>query len=538
MAFDFPSAPTLGQTYTPTGGPTYVWNGTAWVVLSPGSSYSTTIFTATAGQTTFSTTYVVGSIYVYRNGVLLAPADFTATNGTSIVLANACNAGDTIEVINLAQVPYVNCVQKTGDTMTGNLNFSGNGLRITGDFSNATFANRMSFQTNATNGNSVVQVITNGTATTSALQALNSSDANNAAVANLVASSVSVSLESTARGTGVYVPLLLSTGGSERVRIDTSGNVGIGTSSPGTRLNVYSASDETIFRLEPGGAGAKAWDIISTSGGSGLGQGALSFYDRTASLERMRITTGGTVSIGGASPNTNARLDVRYGSGGGISGNNGTWAAQFIANQDTAGFGGISIQNRFASNNTAILEAATGWNGSSVGYYPLFTVYGQGNVRFGANDAGAMGNILSTGGDIFQWYANRNGTGSYFFYNTSNNYGTASDQRLKEDIAPISGDDAISFIKGIEPASFRLRDGSGDTLQAGFIAQNVLAACADDAEKSAVNNWQTYDPNDPDCPHLGVSDRPILANLVAAFNKAMQRIEQLEAEVASLKGTA
>ena len=30
MAFDFPSSPTVGQSYTPAGGPTYVWDGFAW----------------------------------------------------------------------------------------------------------------------------------------------------------------------------------------------------------------------------------------------------------------------------------------------------------------------------------------------------------------------------------------------------------------------------------------------------------------------------------------------------------------------------
>jgi hypothetical protein len=61
-------------------------------------SYRTiTEFTATAGQTTFSpASYTAGYIDVYRNGVKLGTADFTATNGTSVVLANACSVGDLI----------------------------------------------------------------------------------------------------------------------------------------------------------------------------------------------------------------------------------------------------------------------------------------------------------------------------------------------------------------------------------------------------------------------------------------------------------
>ena len=49
-----------------------------------------TDFTATSGQTTFSVSYTVGYIDVYRNGVRLANGDYTATNGTSIVLSAAC----------------------------------------------------------------------------------------------------------------------------------------------------------------------------------------------------------------------------------------------------------------------------------------------------------------------------------------------------------------------------------------------------------------------------------------------------------------
>jgi hypothetical protein len=56
-----------------------------------------TEFTATASQTTFSVpSYTVGYIDVYRNGVRLGTADYTATSGTSVVLANAATLGDLV----------------------------------------------------------------------------------------------------------------------------------------------------------------------------------------------------------------------------------------------------------------------------------------------------------------------------------------------------------------------------------------------------------------------------------------------------------
>jgi hypothetical protein len=63
------------------------------------ATYTRTSFTATGGQTTFSVTYTVGFVEVYLNGVFLNGVDYTATNGTSVVLALAATAGDIVETI-------------------------------------------------------------------------------------------------------------------------------------------------------------------------------------------------------------------------------------------------------------------------------------------------------------------------------------------------------------------------------------------------------------------------------------------------------
>jgi hypothetical protein len=59
----------------------------------------TTAFTATAGQTAFTVSYSVGFVDVFYNGSKLAAAEFTATNGTSIVLGTACVLNDIVEVV-------------------------------------------------------------------------------------------------------------------------------------------------------------------------------------------------------------------------------------------------------------------------------------------------------------------------------------------------------------------------------------------------------------------------------------------------------
>jgi len=66
-----------------------------------GGPYTRTTFTATAGQTSFTASYTVGYVQVYVNGILLNSADYTATTGTTVVLASAAAAGDIVDVIAL-----------------------------------------------------------------------------------------------------------------------------------------------------------------------------------------------------------------------------------------------------------------------------------------------------------------------------------------------------------------------------------------------------------------------------------------------------
>jgi len=60
---------------------------------------STTSFTATAGQTSFSLTYTPNFIDVYHNGVRLTASEFTATNGSAVVLSEGAFVGDTIDIV-------------------------------------------------------------------------------------------------------------------------------------------------------------------------------------------------------------------------------------------------------------------------------------------------------------------------------------------------------------------------------------------------------------------------------------------------------
>jgi len=131
-------------------------------------------------------------------------------------------------------------------TSAGNLNFTGTGNRIIGDFDNATIASRVAFQTSTVNGNTSVAAIPNGTGTVSNLRAYNNSN-----IANSSFNTLSVEGTTDARftsgivGTGTYLPMTFYTGGSEKVRIDTSGNLLVGTTSQifsGKQVNAFVGS--------------------------------------------------------------------------------------------------------------------------------------------------------------------------------------------------------------------------------------------------------------------------------------------------------
>jgi len=73
-----------------------------------------TEFTATASQTTFTPpSYTVGFINVYLNGVLLGSADYTATNGTTVVLATGASAGNLVTVESFLVSSVLNAIPAT-----------------------------------------------------------------------------------------------------------------------------------------------------------------------------------------------------------------------------------------------------------------------------------------------------------------------------------------------------------------------------------------------------------------------------------------
>jgi hypothetical protein len=78
--------------------------------------------TAASGQTTFGVaSYTPGFIDVYRNGVKLGTSNFTATNGSTVVLANPANLGDLIQTIGFFVSSVINAVPAIGGSIGAGL---------------------------------------------------------------------------------------------------------------------------------------------------------------------------------------------------------------------------------------------------------------------------------------------------------------------------------------------------------------------------------------------------------------------------------
>ena len=193
-------------------------------------TYTRTSFTATAGQTTFSVTYTVGYIEVYFNGVLLPGAEYTATNGTSVVLSVAASLGDTVETIayNTINIAPTGPTGPTGPSVTGPTGATG----PTGSAPNATYvrtsftatAGQTTFSANYTVG--YVEVYVNGAL-------LNASDytaSNGTSVVLSTAAVVNDIVETVAYNTinvgAISVGTSLTGGTSTRLLYDNANTVG------------------------------------------------------------------------------------------------------------------------------------------------------------------------------------------------------------------------------------------------------------------------------------------------------------------------
>ena len=112
--------------------------GVAWANYP--TARTTQSFTASSGQTTFSFSYNVGYLDVFVNGVKLSSSEFTATNGTSVVLSVGSFVGDIVELVSYNTIvsgggggSLSNIVEDTTPQLGGNLELLNNSITGTGN---------------------------------------------------------------------------------------------------------------------------------------------------------------------------------------------------------------------------------------------------------------------------------------------------------------------------------------------------------------------------------------------------------------------
>jgi len=109
----------------------------------PEATQTRDVFTATSGQTVFPTSgYSPGYLDVYLNGVHLDPSDYTATNGSDVVLNVGAAVNDELYVVNFNAFNIADTVSKSNGgtfdnniTVTGSVtatSFLGDGSSLTG----------------------------------------------------------------------------------------------------------------------------------------------------------------------------------------------------------------------------------------------------------------------------------------------------------------------------------------------------------------------------------------------------------------------
>ena len=274
---------------------------------------------------------------------------------------------------------------------------------------------------------------------------------------------------SSATGTGMYLPaansLGLSTNGNNAVYIDSSQKVGIGTTSPTAKLTVSTNSNnEGVIRVSDNATYYGELSRINASDEVRLGSyGAsqnMTFY--TVASERMRIDSGGKVTVG-STAQTKGNFNL---------------------------FGPSSTQLNLYLFKDAQVEAYMGFNSSDSNLY----------VNSGATFA----------------------TNGVYMVNGGTSWVTNSDERLKENLVPIT--DAITKVSSLRTVIGNFIADENKTARPFLIAQDVQAVLPEAISTSTMNETE----------YLGVSYTDVIPLLVASIKELKALNDTQAATIAAL----
>jgi len=347
--------------------------------------------------------------------------------------------------------------------------------------------------------------------------------------------------------------LRFGTVSAERLRIDSSGNVGIGTTSMVGKLNVQGSAGgvalqttdatNSTFRISHPSA---AVTLLSGGSSQHLALG-------TGFAEKMRIDSSGNVGIGTTTIGEKFTIgdgDLKFYNSNEANNHRTT----FIEFQNSSNR--ITSESNFGSDGSSAYAAGykfgtKNFNGSAFESLTPFVIQANGNVGIGTT---SPNDKLVVNGAITQNNTSTNITSSQLFFNNdtsggqyrvrfdSNNstvgsisvgtsstaYNTSSDYRLKENITTIS--DGITRLKTLIPRRFNWKSDSS-TIVDGFIAHEVTAVPeAVTGTKDEVATEDSKEAKKGDPVYQQIDQSKLVPLLTAALQEAIGRIEALEAK--------
>ena len=352
-----PTSPTLGDLwFDTTAGAMKVYGASGW--QAAGSSVNgvenSVEYTATAGQTSFTATYDPGYLNVFLNGVKLDSTDYTATDGSTVVLDTGAALNDSVFIQSFGTFELADHYSKTasdarflglaGGTMTGNVslgdnvkaNFgAGDDLQIYHDGSTSLISDAGAGNLTLTGGAEVT--IENPARTQYMLRAVDGGAVTlfNAGATKLATTSTGIDVTGSVTCDGFTSTGIDDNATSTAITIDASENVGVGTTAPAAKLQIGDTTVASSNKFLLGKAEASTQNfmpviqqassdgtandlVVATTSSNGTirfytgGASATGVYGGTSNAERARITNDG-LTFNGDTAAANALDDYEEG---------------------------------------------------------------------------------------------------------------------------------------------------------------------------------------------------------------------------------
>jgi len=169
---------------------------------------------------------------------------------------------------------------------------------------------------------------------------------------------------------GSSIPITFTNADTERMRITSGGNVGIGTSSPASPLTINATAGAAQFNITRSEQTNQGFSIQAGGGettfnsyegtNSVFGEYVFKSTKGSTTVERMRITSNGSVCINATSPGSNSPYLYNY------NGDGSRFNAAFEVSVATPGFTSIMFRNPNGNvGNIAINTSSVSYNTTS-----------------------------------------------------------------------------------------------------------------------------------------------------------------------------